>query len=123
MGYPDQGTSADAGPATPEQEYVGKVNTAQSEDELNKLESDEQNRRATEDKANGGYLTRAEVEQLLAERDRRHAEELASAKQGFPQQLVAQHAGGPGSDNHQGSWSLAEQEAAARGETLDHWEV
>lgn len=68
-----------------------------------------------------GYISRAELEQILAERDRKHAEEMATVQAQVPQAMVAAHAGGPGSDNHQTSWSLAEQEAAARGESLDHW--
>jgi hypothetical protein len=35
--------------------------------------------------------------------------------------MVAANGGGPGSDNHQTSWSLVEQEAAGRGETLPTW--
>lgn len=84
---------------------------------------EEQNprREDREDREEDRPLTRAEVEEILAERDRRHSEELAQARAGFPQSSVAMYAGGPGVDNHQPSWSQVEQEAAARGEKLDHW--
>jgi len=35
--------------------------------------------------------------------------------------LVPANGGGPGNDNHQPSWSQAEQEIAQRGEWLDTW--
>ena len=70
-----------------------------------------------------GFISRAEFERILAERDAKHAEAMEAAKSRIPQQMVAAHAGGPGSDNHQISWSLAEQEASRRGETLDHWKM
>lgn len=66
-------------------------------------------------------LTRAELYKLLDERDQKHAEELAAVRAKLPVALVPAHAGGPGIDRHQASWSLAEQEHAARGEELDHW--
>jgi hypothetical protein len=68
-----------------------------------------------------GYISRADLEEILAERDRNHKAELAAARSAMPQAMVAAHAGGPGSDQHQVSWNLAEQEAAQRGEMLDHW--
>ncbi len=71
-------------------------------------------------------LTRSEVDKIirdaLAEQQRAHDQELADVRQMLPTAMVPAHGGGPGVDNHQSSWSLAEQEAAARGETLDHWE-
>lgn len=70
-----------------------------------------------------GYISRAELDQILAERDRKHEEELATVKARLPQLQVPAHGGGPGNDQHQNSWNLAEQEAAARGEVLDHWEL
>lgn len=75
------------------------------------------------DEAPSGYISREELERILAERDRKHAEEIAAVKTRIPQAIVAQHGGGPGNDNHQVSWNLAEQEAARRGETLDHWVI
>lgn len=68
-----------------------------------------------------GYISRKELEEILAERDKKHAEEMATVRARVPEAMVAAHAGGPGTDQHQKSWSLAEQEAARRGETLDHW--
>lgn len=68
-----------------------------------------------------GYVSREELESILAERDAKHAEQLASVKSRLPVTQVAMHAGGPGNDNHQASWNLAEQEAARRGEHLSHW--
>jgi hypothetical protein len=75
---------------------------------------------------NEGYVSVADLDSIiaekLAERDRQHAEEMAAFKSSLPQAQVAANAGGPGNDRHQRSWSLVEQEHAARGETLDHWE-
>lgn len=70
-----------------------------------------------------GYMSREEVLELLAERDRKHAEEMATVKSRLPVAMVPMHSGGPGIDQHQDSWNLAEQEAAARGEILDHWAI
>jgi len=71
-------------------------------------------------------LTRDEVNRLIAEairqRDEEHEAQLAEVRQMLPTAMVPANGGGPGVDNHQVSWSLAEQEAAAAGETLDHWE-
>lgn len=75
------------------------------------------------DPSTGQYMSRAEVEALLKERDDKHAKETATLRAALPQAQVPANGGGPGNDNHQTSWSLAEQEAAARGETLDHWDV
>lgn len=69
-----------------------------------------------------GYISRSDLEQILQERDQRHAEEMEAVKARLPQLQVPAHSGGPGFDNHQKSWNLSEQEAAARGEHLDHWE-
>ena len=68
-----------------------------------------------------GYISRAELEEILAARDRKHAEEVETYRARMPVAMVPANAGGPGYDNHQASWSLAEQEAAQRGEILDHW--
>lgn len=68
-----------------------------------------------------GYISREELEQILAERDAKHAEAIAAVKSRLPVAMVPAHSGGPGIDNHQTSWNLAEQEAAARGESHDHW--
>lgn len=61
------------------------------------------------------------IQERLDERDREHAEELAAVRSTLPSAMVPANGGGPGTDNHQVSWNLAEQEAAARGETLDTW--
>ncbi len=70
-------------------------------------------------------LTRDQVSELIAdalkERDAQHAAVLAQARAAFPAAPVPANGGGPGTDNHQASWSLAEQEAAGRGEWLDTW--
>lgn len=66
-------------------------------------------------------ISYAELQEILAERDRKHAEEMAEVRAQVPVAMVPMHSGGPGVDNHQKSWSLVEQEAAARGEVLDHW--
>lgn len=68
-----------------------------------------------------GYISLAQLNEILEERDRKHAEAMAIAKAAMPRAMVAAHAGGPGYDNHQVSWSLAEQEASKRGDVLDHW--
>jgi len=112
----------------PEAQYVHRVSRARTQEELDALEYQEKLRReSTTDpnatKAPSGYVSREELEHLLAERDRKHAEEVAEYKSRVPQLMVAANAGGPGSDNHQRSWSLAEQEVAARGEILDHWDI
>jgi hypothetical protein len=71
----------------------------------------------------GEYISRTELEALLEERDKKHAEAMAEVRAKLPVAMVPAHSGGPGIDQHQKSWSLAEQEAAARGEMLDHWEI
>jgi len=68
-----------------------------------------------------GYISLADLDAILEERDRKHAEALASVKQLLPVAMVPANSGGPGIDNHQRSWSKAEQEAAQRGEVLDTW--
>lgn len=78
---------------------------------------------AKDEEAEGQYMSRAEVEALLAERDAKNEARLAKARASVPQALVPDHGGGPGVDQHQASWSLAEQEVARRGEVLDHWET
>lgn len=75
----------------------------------------------TETAAPEGYISREDLERILSERDRRHQEELSAVRARVPVAMVPQHSGGPGVDQHQVSWNLAEQEAAMRGETLDHW--
>lgn len=61
------------------------------------------------------------IAERLAERDKQHEQETAKLRALTPQLVVSQHGGGPGNDNHRPSWSLAEQEAAARGEDFEHW--
>jgi hypothetical protein len=73
------------------------------------------------DAPSAGYISLPDLDVLLAERDAKHAAELAAMVARVPVAMVAANAGGPGVDQHQQSWSLAEQEAAQRGETLDHW--
>lgn len=68
-----------------------------------------------------GYISREELDRILAERDEKHAAEVAAIRTRVPVAMVPQNAGGPGIDQHQVSWNLAEQEAAARGDILDHW--
>lgn len=62
------------------------------------------------------------IDEALSKRDAEYqgriADALAAAN---PGNLVPAHSGGPGNNRHQKSWSLAEQEASLRGETLDHW--
>lgn len=70
-----------------------------------------------------GYISREELLEILAERDRQHAEEMAAVKARVPVAMVPMHGGGPGIDQHQPSWNLAEQEAARAGLVLDHWTV
>lgn len=76
------------------------------------------------------YVPLSELDKIIAERVSaalreqadEHAKNMAAAlQQANPGNLVPAHAGGPGHGRHQRSWSLAEQEAAARGEVLDHW--
>jgi len=73
-----------------------------------------------------GYVSVADLDEIiarkLAERDAEYAAQLASVRALIPVAVVPAHGGGPGNDNHQKSWNLAEQEAAQRGEVLDHWE-
>lgn len=76
-----------------------------------------------EPQTNSGYISREQLEKILAERDARHADELATVRASIPQLMVSANSGGPGNDNHQASWNLAEQEAANRGEILDHWKM
>lgn len=70
-----------------------------------------------------GYMSRADVEALLIARDQKHAQEMAAMKSRLPVAQVAAHAGGPGYDNHQASWSKAEQELSQSGEVLDTWDI
>lgn len=86
--------------------------------------ADEPNFGATETtNAPSGYISREQLDEILAARDAKHAEEMAQARSRIPVAQVAMHGGGPGIDQHQVSWNLAEQEAARRGESLDHWTV
>lgn len=73
--------------------------------------------------APAGYISREELDRILEERDRKHAEEIAVVRAKLPVAQVPANSGGPGIDNHQVSWNLAEQESAARGEILDHWVI
>lgn len=65
--------------------------------------------------------TKSDVDKMLADLK----DELSKANQKIaariPNALIVQNGGGPGNDNHQSSWSLAEQELAQAGETLEHW--
>lgn len=61
------------------------------------------------------------IAEKLAERDAAHQRELEEVLSRLPQLMVPAHGGGPGTDNHQRSWSLAEQELARSGVTLDSW--
>jgi hypothetical protein len=70
-----------------------------------------------------GYMSRDEVLALLEERDAKHAESMAYVRSQLPVAMVPANSGGPGVDQHQRSWSLAEQESAQRGEVLDHWVI
>lgn len=71
----------------------------------------------------GDYISRADLEAILAARDAQHAAEMEAVRNQLPTLVVPANGGGPGNDNHQASWSLAEQEAAQRGETLSTWKV
>lgn len=85
------------------------------------------NPRSNPSRESSGMLSREEVERIiadrLAERDEEHAAEVARLQAQVPQLVVPAHGGGPGNDNHQRSWNLAEQEAARRGDQLEHWDV
>lgn len=62
------------------------------------------------------------IDEALNKRDKENADNMAAALAAAnPGNTVPAHSGGPGHGRHQRSWNLAEQEAAARGETLDHW--
>jgi hypothetical protein len=83
--------------------------------------------RGEQPRTTGGEYVRADevdriIAEKLAERDRQHAKETEQLRSLVPQLVVPMHAGGPGNDNHRPSWNLAEQEAASRGEHLDHWD-
>lgn len=62
-------------------------------------------------------------EKAMAAERAKHEKEMQATLARVPQLDVPAHSGGPGNDNHQRSWSLADQEAAMRGDTLDHWEM
>ena len=112
-------------------EYRRKLEDAKTAEELDQVQADEKARReelqaraeSEPRDERGEFISRAELEDILRERDQQHSERLARARAGIPQAMVPAHGGGPGIDQHQTSWSLAEQEVARRGETLDHWEV
>lgn len=76
-----------------------------------------------DEETRGEYISRAEVEEMLRERDTQHSEQLARIRSVIPAAMVPAHSGGPGIDQHQPSWSLAEQELATRGDWLDHWDA
>lgn len=62
------------------------------------------------------------IDEALTKRDKENAEAMTAALAAAnPGNLVPAHSGGPGHNRHQRSWSLADQEASLRGETLDHW--
>lgn len=71
----------------------------------------------------GDYISRADLEAILAARDAEHAAEMEAVRNQLPTLVVPANGGGPGNDKHQVSWSLAEQQAAQRGETLPTWKV
>lgn len=91
-----------------------------------KTDKAERVERADQENRPEEYVKRDDVDRLiqnaLRERDEQNAQALNEARAAYPSGLVPAHAGGPGVGHHQRSWSLAEQEAASRGETLDHWE-
>lgn len=78
-----------------------------------------------DDDAPEGYVKESDLDAIIAkkmvDREQAHEKELTAARARAPQLVVPAHAGGPGNDNHRESWSLAEQEAAARGDDLEHW--
>jgi hypothetical protein len=61
----------------------------------------------------------ARIESALKKRDAEHEAEMAKMRAQVPQTAVPAHGGGPGVDNHMPTWSLAAQEASARGEHDD----
>lgn len=115
-------TAADAGPNMPASS--GEF-TYPADAMLNRRRDREDRAEPAEPELHTGrdMITRAELDKILEEREAAHREQLQAARAGFPSAQVPAHGGGPGADNHQRSWSLAEQEVALRGETLDHWKI
>lgn len=113
-------TAADAGPNVPAPADENAVQGVQRQQEPREEVTPDTR---AEHREGGGTITRDELERILADREAAHREELQAARAGFPSAQVPAHSGGPGADNHQRSWSLVEQEAALRGETLDHWDI
>lgn len=60
----------------------------------------------------------AKVAEALATKEQQHAEQVAALRAMVPDHTIPQNGAGPGISIRR-SWSLAEQEAAGRGE--DHW--
>jgi hypothetical protein len=79
----------------------------------------------TEAQGKGEFVKLADVEKMISEaiakRDKEHEAELAKVRATVPVAIVPTHGGGPGTDNHRPSWSLAAQEAAHRGEDYPEW--
>jgi hypothetical protein len=73
--------------------------------------------------AGSGYVKQEDVEAIvaraIAERDKQHAEEVASLRAVMPVALVPANSGGPGYDDHRQSWNLAAQEIAQSGKWED----
>lgn len=114
-------TAADAGPNTPS---PGGEFTYPADVKLKRDQEGDERAEPTEPELHTGrdMITRAELHEILEEREALHREQLQAARAGFPSAQVPAHSGGPGADNHQRSWNLAEQEASLRGETLEHWQ-
>lgn len=61
------------------------------------------------------------IDDALKARDKQHDQETSRLRAALPPNTVPAHGGGPGIGNHRPSWSKAEQEAAQRGEDMEHW--
>lgn len=122
------GQSQQGGPSQPQAGPFQQMPSAEPpphpRDQVPEYQAPQQREENAPDK--GSMLTRDEVDRIIAERleerDKHHAEEVARLQAQVPQLVVPAHGGGPGNDNHQRSWNLAEQEAARAGEHLDHWD-
>lgn len=72
-----------------------------------------------------GYVKREDVEEIVRQaiekRDAEHAKETEQLRAALPADLTPAHSGGP-QHRKRASWSLAEQEAALRGDHLEHWD-
>lgn len=65
--------------------------------------------------------TKSDVDKMIADLKEELSAANAKIAARIPDALIVQNGGGPGNDNHQSSWSLAEQELAQAGKTLEHW--